>query len=103
MQRILKPLIYFFSAISFLTSQAQTANDIECESNVFYGLRANAIHRLQKNATSITDLGEFIAPTPYTINSLAFGNDITTGSQNRTFYTSTSFGLDPCYIMRYTG
>lgn len=84
-------------------SLAQPATDLNCQQNVFYGTVGNAIHSLLFSATGVTDLGP-VAPSSFsTLNSVAFGNDITQNSSNRTLYSVTQSGLSPCSILRWTG
>ncbi len=94
--------LYFLFALfilpSFLKAQAP---DVPCFPDVFYGLGGNYVHKLSLSGGAITDLGAVTNVSGSNIYSLAYGEDITMGSTNRTFYSTrgTSTGV----ILRYNG
>jgi hypothetical protein len=94
-------LLFFF--ISALQAFCQPADDIDCEENIFYAVVSNGINRIYMNSNSVVDSGVFISSTYSTLLSVAFGNDLLSGSGNRTIYSSTQSGLNPCIILRWTG
>lgn len=98
-----KYYLLIFALTIYINTSAQRAVNVPCDASTFYALQGNEVHKMQMGAASVVDLGAVTVPAAGTLASLAFGNDITTGSPNRTFYTSTISGLSPCYIMRYTG
>ena len=82
---------------------AQPAQDMPCQSSVFYGNVGSAVHRLQFNGSSITDLGVLTTPTQNMFG-LAYGMDITQGSTHRTLYGSAAnASFNQSEIIRYDG
>lgn len=102
--RMLSGLV--FCAVGVMTSgnlMGQAALDMPCQNTVFYGNAGSAIHRLQFNGTSVTDLGVLTTPSQNMFG-LAYGMDITQGSTSRTLYGSAvNAGFNQSDILRYDG
>jgi hypothetical protein len=98
-----KSALLIFIAFAFSDISAQIAADIDCQQNIFYAIQGNEVHLLQMNATTVTDAGIYASFPSASLGGLAFGNDITTGSTNRTFYCTAFSGLNPSPVLRYTG
>lgn len=82
---------------------AQPAQDLPCQSSVFYGNVGSAVHRLQFNGSSVIDLGVLTTPSQ-NLFGLAYGMDITQGSTNRTLYGSAAnASFTQSEIIRFDG
>lgn len=101
--RSLLPVVTCFLLMETCFVSAQPATDMPCQSAVFYGNAGSAVHRLQFNGTSVTDLGVLTTPSQNMFG-LAYGMDITRGSAHRTLYGSAvNAGFNQSDIIRYDG
>jgi hypothetical protein len=85
------------------TRQAAAQFNYFCQQNVFLALEGNAVKELWLTPNSVIDIGTLVPAAPFTLNSLAYGNDITGNPADRVLYSSTTSGLSPCQIVKYTG
>ena len=98
-------LLTFVLASLTLTSFAQIASDFSCQQNYFYGSIGSGLHELELDASggTIIDHGLIAVPSVSQLASVAYANDITQNSSNRTFYSTSFLSSMPKGILRWTG
>jgi hypothetical protein len=98
-------LLFSIAALSHSPTHAfftgkDTVQDQSCDTTIFYGAVGQDLHRVQMIGSTVTDLG-VVAPSSFSsLLSVAYGNDITTGSANRTWYSAK---MNPNGIVKWNG